>query len=98
MLYYLSNNNLKYYNIARIPDYKTSIFMNSLFRNIKENYDLDEIEMSDDEEDFENVNDDKYLKKETILNAFIIININNGPLLNYQMKIINKNNIMFLEK
>ena len=37
--------------------------MNSLFRNIKENKNLDHLEESDSEDDFENVNDDKYLKK-----------------------------------
>ena len=101
MLYYLSNNNLKYYNIARIPDYKTSIFMNTLLRNIKENYDLDEIEMSDDEEDFENVSDDKYLKKETEYNIKCVYNYKYKqwtPIELSNERIINKNNIMFLEK
>lgn len=35
--------------IACIPDYKTSVLMNSIFRNIKENINLDAIEESDDE-------------------------------------------------
>ena len=35
--------------------------MNSLFRNIKENNSLDAIEESDDENDFENENDAKYV-------------------------------------
>ena len=35
--------------------------MNSLFRNIKENDNLDLLEESDDEEEFENVNIDKYV-------------------------------------
>jgi hypothetical protein len=35
--------------------------MNSLFRNIKENTNLDALEESDDEDDFENMNDDKYV-------------------------------------
>ena len=34
-----------------IPDYKTSVFMNDLFRTIKENKNLDLLEESDDEED-----------------------------------------------
>ena len=38
-----------------IPDYKTSIFMNKLFRTIKENDNLDALEESDDEEEFENI-------------------------------------------
>ena len=51
---------------AFISDVKTSVWMNSLFRNIKENIDLDALEESDDEEEFENIELDKYvdLKKE----------------------------------
>jgi len=35
--------------------------MNGLFRNIKENVNLDAIEESDDEEDFENIDPEKYV-------------------------------------
>ena len=35
--------------------------MNSLFRNIKENKSLDALEESDDEDEFENVNIDKFV-------------------------------------
>jgi hypothetical protein len=45
---YLEN---KYIDVACIPDYKTSVFMNHLFRNIKENSNLDLLEESDDEEE-----------------------------------------------
>jgi hypothetical protein len=38
--------------------------MNSLFRNIKENINLDLLEESDDEEEFENINIDKYVHLE----------------------------------
>jgi hypothetical protein len=38
--------------IAHIPNYKTSVMMNSMFRNIKENRNLDALEESDDEEEF----------------------------------------------
>jgi hypothetical protein len=51
----------EYVDVAFIPDYKTSVFMNGLFRNIKENINLDAIEESDDEDDFENTNYDKYV-------------------------------------
>ena len=65
---YCLNEHLKeeYYNLAHIPDYKTSVFMNGLFRNIKENINLDALEESDDEEEFENEREDKfvYLEKE----------------------------------
>lgn len=37
--------------IAHIPNYKTSVMMNSIFRNIKENRNLDALEESDDEEE-----------------------------------------------
>ncbi len=58
---YGKNKTSVYYNIAYIPNYKTSIFMNSLFRNIKENCNLDYIEESDDEDDFQNISLDKYV-------------------------------------
>lgn len=51
----------EYYDIAFIPDYKTSVMMNSLFRKIKENTNLDALEESDDEEEFENENSDKFV-------------------------------------
>jgi len=61
-LYVINNNNmLEKYDIAYIPDYKTSIMMNTLFRTIKENINLDALEESDDEEEFENINDSKFV-------------------------------------
>ena len=59
-LFITKNGNEEYYDIAIIPDYKTSVMMNSLFRNIKENINLDFIEESDDETDFEDGREDKY--------------------------------------
>lgn len=58
-----------YYNVAYIPNYKTSVSMNTIFRNIKENANLDAIEESDDEEDFENIDPYKYvdLKKSVFM-------------------------------
>ena len=41
------------FDVAYIPDYKTSVMMNKLFRNIKENANLDALEESDDEAEFE---------------------------------------------
>jgi hypothetical protein len=49
------------YGIAFIPDYKSSVMMNTLFRNIKENRNLDLLEESDDEEEFEDVREDKFV-------------------------------------
>jgi hypothetical protein len=58
-----------YYDVAYIPNYAKSVFMNGLFRNIRENSNLDYIEESDDEEDFENTREDKYvnLQKELLM-------------------------------
>lgn len=50
-----------YYNVAYIPNYKSSVMMNRLFRNIRENENLDSIEESDDEDDFQNTSEDKYV-------------------------------------
>lgn len=51
----------EYIDYAFIPDYKTSVMMNNLFRNIKENSNLDFIEESDDEEEFQDNREDKYV-------------------------------------
>ena len=55
------NNQPVYYGISYIPSYKTSVFMNSIFRNIRENKNLDYIEESDDEEDFQDMRENKYV-------------------------------------
>lgn len=54
---------------ALILNYKTSVWMNGLFRNIKENQNLDYMEESDDEDEFEDTREDKYvdLKKQLII-------------------------------
>ena len=67
-IYYLfikdNHNNLIQKGIADISNYKTSIMMNRLFRTIKENISLDALEESDDEEEFENINLDKFVDLE----------------------------------
>ena len=60
-LYCIENQNEIFYNVAYIPDYKTSVMMNKLFRNIKENDNLDLLEESDDEEEFQNENVDRFV-------------------------------------
>jgi hypothetical protein len=65
-IYYLycfdnTNTELINYNIALIPDFKTSVMMNYLFRNIKENSNIDLIEESDTEEEFENIDVNKFV-------------------------------------
>lgn len=47
--------------IATIPSYKSSVMMNSLFRTIKENANLDLLEESDDDEEFENSSESKFV-------------------------------------
>lgn len=60
-LHIYENGKYEYYDMAYIPDYKTSVLMNKLFRNIKENKNLDLLEESDDECEFENSNIDKFV-------------------------------------
>ena len=57
----------KMHGVAAITDYKTSVMMNKYFRNIKENFNLDLLEMSDDEEEFEDVSEDKYVDTKKII-------------------------------
>jgi hypothetical protein len=47
--------------MAAVTSYKHSVILNTLFRNIRENSNLDYIETSDDEEEFENVCVGKYV-------------------------------------
>ena len=49
------------HGIAHIPNFNTSVMMNKLFRNIKENDKLDALEESDDEDEFENDKSDKFV-------------------------------------
>ena len=97
-LHYTNNiGNLEKYDMAAIPDFKTSKMMNSIFRNIKENDNLDALEESDDDEDFENINDDKYVTLDKCvhmecifnkrLNKYIPIKLNN------KSKVVSKNEI-----
>jgi hypothetical protein len=49
------------YATALVPSYKASVFLNSLFRRIKENQNLDLLEESDDEMEYEDMNLDKFV-------------------------------------
>ena len=60
-LFVLNNDRMDFYDYAFIPDYETSVKMNKLFRNIKENNNLDALEESDDEDDFQDDRTDKYV-------------------------------------
>jgi hypothetical protein len=67
-IYALKNHKLFEHTFLLISSYKKSVFMNKLFRNIKENNNLDYLEESDDEEEFENISENKFifLEKEYI--------------------------------
>jgi hypothetical protein len=60
-LFIVKDGKTEFYDYAFIPDYDTSVNMNRLFRNIKENENLDTLEESDDEGDFEDDRMDKYV-------------------------------------
>lgn len=55
-IYKLYCTHNEFYGLANIPNIKISIFMNQLFRKIRENANIDLVEESDDEEEFETNN------------------------------------------
>jgi hypothetical protein len=64
-VYTLYDDNNVQFGLACIQTYDVSKMMNSLFRNIKENGNLDTLEESDDEEEFENVSPDKFIPEKS---------------------------------
>jgi hypothetical protein len=65
-LYTVDKNSTRNFDsYALITTYELSKTMNSIFRIIKENNNLDSLEESDDEDDFENVSEYKYIKNLT---------------------------------
>jgi hypothetical protein len=72
--YYDNNGSDNIYDVAYIPDYKTSVMMNRLFRKIKENQNLDALEESDDEEEFENNSPDKFVFLDKTYNMVCVFN------------------------
>ena len=73
-LYCNNNNTEEQHSIAFISSYKQSVMMNGIFRTIKENDNLDLLEESDDEEEFENISSDKFvdLNKSVIMQCAYI--------------------------
>ena len=49
------------YATAAVPSYRRSVALNDLFRSIKENANLDLLEESDDDEEFENIDEYKFV-------------------------------------
>lgn len=60
-MYCYDKDKMVYYNTALVPNYKTSVMLNNLFRTIKENANLDALEESDDETEFQNENIDRHV-------------------------------------
>jgi hypothetical protein len=73
-LYYKENGELTFLTIAYIPTYECSVMMNKLFRIIKENDNLDRLEESDDEEEFENESESKFVHLEKSYNMLCQFN------------------------
>jgi hypothetical protein len=75
-VYYLGALNpakqVVYCQYALVLNYKCSVMLNKLFRNIPENERLDLIEDSDDEGEFEDIREDKYvdLNKEILMECY----------------------------
>ena len=96
-----SNDNIVFFSYAVIPNYNTSVLMNNLFRNIKENENLDTLEESDDEDEFENINEDKYISLNTVKTMECSFNTQHGKW--YPSKVVNhsisrKKDIIDMEK
>ena len=71
---YGGKSGLVYCGLAGIQSFKTSIFMNKLFRRIRENDNLDLAEESEDEADFENMDANKYVNVDTVLQIECVFN------------------------
>ena len=88
-LFIIENNKETFYDYALIDSYKTSVFMNNLFRKIKENKNLDLLEESDCEEEFENTSLEKYVN---LNKSYIIECIYNKKFKKWIPKNLAKNN------
>ena len=89
---YYEGSTDQYLDYAYISDYKTSVKMNSIFRRIRENDNLDYLEESEDEDDFENTDVDKYVD----LNKYVYMECIYTPKFKRWMpsKIVNSNKMV----
>ena len=99
----INESNYIYYDVAYIPDFLTSVMMNKLFRNIKENQNLDALEESDDEEEFENEKEDRFVNLEKHYNMVCLYNYKFKKwypikIANDNIKIITQNELSMFEK
>ena len=102
-IYVRSGDNYSQYGEAGIPNLKTSVFMNKLFRVIKENDNLDALEESDDEDEFEDARDDKFVHLDKNLNLMCEFNAKFKKWVPIRIaknteRVISKNDIYRLEK
>lgn len=63
-----------YCGLACVQSYKTSVFMNRLFRRIRENENLDLAEESEDEADFENMDANKFVYLDRVIQVECLFN------------------------
>jgi hypothetical protein len=61
-IYFLFTSENEYFGVAYIPSYQKSIYMNRLFRRIRENDCIESAEDSEDESDFENTSPSKFVE------------------------------------
>jgi hypothetical protein len=63
-----------YCGLAGVQSFRTSVFLNRIFRRIRENENLDFAEESEDEADFENTDENKYVNLETVASIECVFN------------------------
>lgn len=63
-----------YCGLAGVQSYKTSVFLNRLFRRIRENENLDLAEESEDEADFENMDANKFVYLDRVIPVECVFN------------------------
>ena len=65
----MQEKTIVYCQNALVQNYKTSVLLNNFFRKMRENHNIDAIEESDDEDDFQDVRENKYvdLEKEIVM-------------------------------
>ena len=73
-IYYLYGEGDSEGRLANVSSYKTSLLLNSLFRNIRENRNIDYIEESEDEDEFQNNNNEKYVDLNLVIKMRCVFN------------------------
>ena len=100
-LYIIDNNKEIFYDYALINSYKLSIYMNKLFRKIKENENLDYLLESDQEDEFEDIDTFKFIQSNKYYNFECVYNEKHKKWIPDKIsdkRIINKNDLFQLIK